>query len=630
MKLPKFSFLVYFFLLGVISAVGQAVILREITSLFYGNEIFYGLGLGSWLLFVGLGSFWGIKLKLRPKFLWLILIGIFFLVPGLIIFLRWLVGEFVPFGELPNFSFALLILVTILFPLCFFLGALFSLGALKKNVNLAYFWETVGFAAGGLLFAFALSKISFPFGLEKRFSGLTRVINSQYQQILISEKEGQKNYFLNGQLAFTDKESFENKKLLTLIAPFGRKPQKILIISSPSLANEVKKIFPQAEVVFLEIDQKLLGLEKEMLGDKIISLNADPRKFLAKDDKFWDLIIFSSGNPQTLLGNRYFTLQCFEAVKNRLNPSGVFVLLFYLPTDYQSEEAGKFAGSIYKTLEKAFPNLKILAPEDQFLFLASKKEFEIFQENIDFAFSDYFWYQFKNPQVEKIAEKLKTTPAKINSDFSPAAFFYSQLFWQTIFSFKIPRLISKFVSFLPFLVVGGWIILFLKSRKNFRLGFLVASSSFILLSLEILLVFLFQIKIGYLYRQISLIFASVLLGIGAGVALIENLKFKIEKVYFFGYFLIFGALFILGGQSIFWFLTAFFLGMVGGGIFAKVNRQYLKTNKNPGYIYAFDLFGGVFGAILTSSFLFPILGILGTMLFLGAVIIVSSISRLRE
>jgi len=623
------KFFSYFFLLGVISAAGQAVILREITSLFYGNEIFYGLGLGSWLLFVGLGSFLGIKLKLRPKLLWLILIGIFFLVPGLIIFLRLLVGEFVPFGELPNFSFALLILGTILFPLCFFLGALFSLGALKKNVNLAYFWETVGFAFGGLLFTFALSKISFPFGLEKRFSGLTRVINSQYQQILIGEKEGQKNYFLNGQLAFTDKESFENKKLISLINPFVSKPQKILIIASPALANEVKKIFPQSEVVFLEIDQKLLGLEKEILEKKIISLNADPRKFLVEDDKFWDLIIFSPGNPQTLLANRYFTLECFKAVKNRLAPSGIFVLLFYLPTDYQSEEAGKFAGSIYQTLEEAFPNLKILAPEDQFLFLASKKKFEIFQENINSAFSDYFWYQFKNPQVKKIAEKLKTTPAKINRDFSPAAFFYSQLFWQTIFSFKIPRLVSKFVSFLPFLVVGGWIILFLKSRKNFRLGLLAASSSFILLSLEILLVFLFQIKIGYLYHQISLIFASVLLGMSTGVALIENWKLEIENLFLY-YFLIFGVLFLLGKYPIFWFLTAFFLGLVGGGIFAKVNRQYLKTNKNPGYIYAFDLFGGVFGAILTSSFLFPILGILGTMLFLGAVIIVSSISRLRE
>jgi len=626
--MSSLGFFSYFFLLGLISAVGQVTILREITALFYGNEIFYGLGLGSWLLFVGLGSFLGIKLKFKQKFLWLILIGILFLAPGLIIFLRWLVGEFIPLGELPNFSFALLILGIILFPLCFFLGALFSLGALKKNVNLAYFWETVGFAAGGLLFAFVFSKIVFSFGLEKRFSSPVLVINSQYQQILISEKEGQKNYFLNGQLAFTNKESFEDRQLLSLIAPFVGKPQKILIISSPALVNEIKNIFPEAEVVFLEIDRKLLDLEKELLDRKIKAINSDPRKFLAEDKGFWDLIIFFPGNPQSLLGNRYFTLECFEAVRKRLTPLGIFVLLFYLPSDYQSEEAAKFGSSIYQTLERAFPNLKILAPEDQILLLASKKELEINQENIIPAFSDYFWYHFKNPQTEKITQRLKNAPVKINSDFFPVAFFYSQLFWQTIFSFKLPRLISRIVFLLPFLIVGLLIILLLKSRKSFRLGLLAASSSFVLLSLEILLIFLFQIKIGYLYSQISLIFASVLLGIGIGVALIENWKLKNENL-FLGYLLVFGILLLLGKQPVFWFLTALSLGFIGGGIFGQVNREYLKVSKNPGYIYAFDLFGAFFGAILTSSFLFPVFGIWGILLFLGTITIVASISTLR-
>jgi spermidine synthase len=622
------EFFSYFFLLGLISAVGQVVILREITSLFYGNEIFYGLGLGSWLLFAGLGSFLGIKLKLKQKFLWLILTGILFLIPVLVVLIRWLVGKFIPLGELPGFSFALLILGITLFPLCFFLGALFALGALKKNVNLAYFWETIGFAAGGLLFAFALSKISFPFGLEKRFSGLSLVINSQYQQILISEKEGQKNYFLNGQLAFTNKESFESKQLISLIAPFTKEPQKILIISSPVLVNEVKKIFPEAEVIFLEIDPKLLDLEKKLLDRRIKAINADARKFLVENNDFWDLIIFSPGNPQTLLGNRLFTLECFESVKKKLSSSGIFVLIFYLPTDYQSEEAAKFGSSIYKTLEKVWPNLKIITLEDQILFLASRKELEINQENIIPAFSDYFWYHLKNPQLEKIAQKLKANPAKINRDFFPVTFFYSQLFWQTIFSFRLPQLISKPVFLLPFLIVGVLIILLLKSRKNFRLGLLASSSSFILLSLEILLIFLFQIKIGYLYSQISLIFASVLLGIGAGVIKeIPNSKFQIPN--FLGYFLIFGILFLLGRQPIFWFLTAFWLGMVGGGIFAKVNREYLKENKNPGYIYAFDLFGAVLGAILTSSFLFPVFGIWGMLVFLGTIIIFASISTPR-
>lgn len=612
----------FFFLLGLVSVLGQVVILREITTLFYGNELFYGLGLGSWLLFAGLGSFWGIKLRFlkdRPKVLWLILLGTLFSIPFLVIFLRWSVAEFVSLGELPSLYFALLILGIVLFPLCFCLGALFASGAVKKNVNRAYFWETVGFAAGGLLFSFVLATISFPSG----------VINSKYQQILISEKEGQKNYFLSGQLAFTDKESFENRQLVSLIAPFTTNSKKILVVSSPGLANEIKKEFLPEEIVFLEIDQKLLELEKELLVEGIGLLAKDPRKFLTDDKNQWDLIIFSPGNPQTLLGNRYYTWEFFKEVNNRLRERGVFVLLFYLPTDYQSEEASRFGGSIYQTLKNAFPFMELLISEDQLLFLSGKSEIKIDQNKINPRLSDYFWHQVKNPQREKIAEKLKTIPIGINTDLSPTAFFYSQLFWQTIFSFKLPQLIHKTVSVLPFLLLAGVTILHFRSRKNFRLGLLAASSSFILLSLEILLIFLFQIKVGYLYSQISLIFASVLLGIGIGVIKKINTRFL-------GYFPILGALFLLGRHPVywfFWFLTGFLLGVVGGGIFAEVNEAYLKKNKNPGYIYAFDLFGGVFGAFLTSGLLLPAFGLKGLLAFLASVVLVGflgTIARLRE
>jgi spermidine synthase len=173
------TFFPFFFFLGLVSVLGQVVILREIAALFYGNEMFYGLGLGSWLLFVGLGSFLGIKLKFlksKPKILWLILLGDLISIPLLVIFLRLLIVNFVPLGELPNLYFAFLVLGLVLFPLCFCLGALFALGAIKKDVNQAYFWETIGFTTGGLLFAFVLATISFPHSLEKRFPGFLKLL----------------------------------------------------------------------------------------------------------------------------------------------------------------------------------------------------------------------------------------------------------------------------------------------------------------------------------------------------------------------------------------------------------------------------------------------------------------------
>lgn len=615
------GFAFFFFLLGLISVLGQAVILRETTTLFYGNEIFYGLGLGSWMFFVGLGSFFGIKLnflKGKQKFWWLILLGIAALIVLEVIFLRWLVINFVPLGELPNPLLAIFSLFCF-FPLCFLVGALFSLASFGKNVNWAYVWETIGFAVGGLLFSFYLNNLVFRWGLEKRFPNLALILNSKYQQIIITETQGQKNYFLNGQLAFSNQETFENRQLVSLITPFVSSAKNILLFGSPGLANEIKKVFSSAETTFLEIDPKLGDLEKDFL-DKEIKLEIDDPKRFLKSDQSWDLIIFSPGNPQTLLGNRYFSREFFSLINQKLEKKGIFALLFYLPTDYQSEEATLFGGSVYQTLENVFPFVELLNPEEQLLFLVSKNRVEFDTKKINPEFKDYFLYQVENPQRKEISQKLKNILIKINTDFSPTTFFYSQLFWQTIFSAKIPKIFSRLVFILPLVLLLGILILFLKSKKDFQLGLTASISSFILLSLEILLVFLFQIKIGYLYSQISLIFASILLGIGVGAGTISNIKYQISNI-FLAYFLIFGILFLLGEQPVFWFLTAFLLGVIGGSIFAKINKIYLSQNKHSGFIYSFDLFGGVLGAFSTSSLFLPAFGVKNLLGFLGVLIL---------
>ena len=174
-KLKDFLWPLFFFCLGTISISGQTVLLREITTLFFGNEIFYGIGLGVWLLWVGLGAMLT-RCKLRENranFLRMTL-GILFLgLPVLVILLRLLVARMILAGGLAGFGFSFLILSLFLFVFCFPLGVEFVCGCLfwqketKKNVvNRAYFWETIGFAFGGLLFSFFLATTSFPFTPE--------------------------------------------------------------------------------------------------------------------------------------------------------------------------------------------------------------------------------------------------------------------------------------------------------------------------------------------------------------------------------------------------------------------------------------------------------------------------------
>jgi len=147
---------------------------------------------------------------------------------------------------------------------------------------------------------------------------------------------------------------------------------------------------------------------------------------------------------------------------------------------------------------------------------------------------------------------------------------------------------------------------------------------------------MFQAKIGYLYSQISLIFAAVMSGMAIGVIAIRNFKdcqwaFKIS---FLGYLIIISLFLCIGSAPItmlpiFWLGIAFVSGLSGGMSFASLTNLYLKNRKHPGYIYAFDLFGGSLGAILTSGILLPFFGLKGLTLGLLAVVLVGLTSRHR-
>jgi len=645
MGLKKHLWPAFFLSLGLISLIGQTVILREITTLFYGNELFYGLGLGFWLLFTGWGSLWFYKSKYLTgeKRLGLVLLTMVFLLPTLIISLRLIMAELVPFGSLPDLKLSLLILILSLLLFCLPLGALFPAAVLawkgKKTANLAFFWETLGFACGGLVFSLILASTSFPLtdqlnsvSQKWRYPNLVNSLNSKYSQINLTKTNQQTNFFINGQVSFTSEEGFESEKLLNLIFPFTKSADKALIFGNPNLAKTMSSRFPVKETGFLEPDEKLYQLEKELLGTEVKPILKDPPRYFSETEKKWDLVIFSPGNPQTLLTNRHFTQENFNKIKQRLNRNGILAIVLYLPTDYQSQEALLFSASIYQAFQNVFPENQILAQEDQLIIMGSNNKLQIYQDRINPAWADYFWQEIGNKQGQEIAHKIKLSPAKANTDSEPTAFFYHQLFWQTMFSFNLPQVLEKATKFGLLFLAGLVLITFPKTNFKLRLGLTAASSSLIFMALEVLVIFFYQTKIGYLYHQISLIFATALLGMAGGVKLSQAVKNRKQALTFsFLAYLIPMAVFILGYKTRlasatgFWLILVLAVGACAGLVFALVNRIYLNQAKNPGYIYAFDLFGGFFGAVLTTAFLLPLYGLKKLMIGLSLLILVNAL-----
>lgn len=164
------------FTLGFTSIVSQILLLRELVTVFYGNETAYAVILGSWLFWIGAGSY-SVSLLARrirnPRlgtavFLWLISL----IIPSSVIASRGIkhilgvhAGEII--GIMPMCVSSFLLLA----PLTFLLGGLFTLICLLKDrqsaaegafpvdtkgVGTIYLWESAGAAAGGLVFSFFL------------------------------------------------------------------------------------------------------------------------------------------------------------------------------------------------------------------------------------------------------------------------------------------------------------------------------------------------------------------------------------------------------------------------------------------------------------------------------------------
>jgi spermidine synthase len=165
-------------LLGGTSVIAQILLLRELVTVFYGNETAYAIILASWLFWIAAGSY-TINLlagRIQNPLAWIGAIqwGIYFILPATIILTRHMkqfmhvqTGEIV--GIIPMCVASYLLLA----PLTVCLGAFFTLiclysdregkgcdshGSMEAIGNI-YLWESVGATLGGLLFSFILLRL---------------------------------------------------------------------------------------------------------------------------------------------------------------------------------------------------------------------------------------------------------------------------------------------------------------------------------------------------------------------------------------------------------------------------------------------------------------------------------------
>ena len=418
------------FLLGFLAAAFEVYLLREFSAEFYGNELIFGLFLGSWLLWGGLGSL------LRPRDgaagagarlagLYGLAIVLFFVGLAALRFSHKLMGIYPAelTGLLPALGFSLVLSLLLSFPL----GHAFALNASFHGGGVAavYILESAGAAAAGLLVHFVLiprfsnwqgaaivgatvalavlfamkpgrwkALLAGALVLAACLAGfdllsqkaawkplrLVEAGDTRYGKLQVIRDEEQITFFDNGLAVFShpDEGAAEESVHFALLQRDG--PRRVLLIGGGASGGAAEALkYPDIRVDCVELDpaivrlarKHLTGPDRAALDDpRVQIIFRDGRAFVARTGDRYDAILLNLPEPATAQVNRYYTREFFLEVREKLSRGGVFSFVVPSAENYVSDPLGQFLASLAATLRGVFPHV-LAVPGGNCVFLAS-------------------------------------------------------------------------------------------------------------------------------------------------------------------------------------------------------------------------------------------------------------------
>ncbi len=629
------------FLLGIVCAVAQLMIFRELMSSLYGNELVFAGLMAGWSAGIALGSYIGLR-KINNAFLFLVAAGCLVLTVTCIHYLRlWLgalPGETLGVGLMSAVSFG----VTL--PFCFIAGALFKSMAYGDEAQgvLVYGVEALGFAAGGLLMGLFLISPFNRAGFEARapqWEGYKVVVAQEtvYASSVVVERGGEKSLFENGIHAATTGDLLGAEETVHYALLAHPSPKRLLMIGG-ALSGAVGEALkhPGLTVDCIERDVHALKVIRPYFTQASWHLN-DPRVRLLEGDgrqafrqggEKYDVIIIAAGDPVTLLGNRYYTSESFREAQSALEASGILSFSLSASENYVNDQGRRMLAVFMRTLEQEFKNVKVI-PGGRYIFLASaiKDTIELDAEEVirrltarslqtQYVRSFEIKLRLDRERLRR-ADELLRGASLLNTDLRPFGLLASLAYYstqtQSVFSDIVDA--TRAYSGILWLLPG---IFFVLSWQKSLLPFLsVSAAGFSQISLQISMVILFQVFFGYVYIALGVLTGVFMLGIFAGsrrrMTSVSRSQCLAAGIMLFAAAGAFGVMY--GGNmatALFFLIVPFLAGWSGGGQFSTALR--LLPGK-AGALYAVDVLATACGALLSGILLIPLWGVPQVLLF---------------
>lgn len=711
------------FSLGFTAMATQLILIREFLSVFNGNELIIGIVLANWMLFTGLGALMNRK-ALNPARLKGIMTGLFILavIPVVTLFLlNWLRNIMLPVGSMPGISQILIGTSFLLAPFCLLSGWLFSAisnylsHSLNENaIGLTYRLETLGGIVAGILCSMVLVFLFEPFqnlaiilllnsiilflasrkeifGVRKNFkpylavafiivfatlvSNLDKIAmhflfpgqeivsfkDTPYGKLVVTEKDGQLNFFENNTLLFTTNNIIVSEE--TVHYALLQRPVcgNVLLVGGgmSGVAAECLK-YPIKRLDYADINRRILKLGElfhRLPADKRFNIHIGDTRLLANkmsleknslnanslsgqknyDSLSYDAIILDLPEPSTLQINRFYTLEFFNILKTLLTKNGLVTLSLMSTTDYMGSDALKVQSTMYQTLKPVFKNVLVIPGEKNY-FLASDGALtaEVSKLGAKRGISTEYVNEYYLDDVslkersEKIMKRI-SVEAPLNRDFEPVACYRQLNYW-----LSYPGNAGIYAIIIPVIL-----LLIVAGIRSGGITVALFSAGFISFSLEIILILTFQVMYGYVYLMTGIYITLFMTGLASGVFLAG--KFPKMAVYISLVELqMISILLVLLSLAGIFFLKHFQLPLVlmhlifsslifcialitGAQFHVASVLKAGKISQVAGTNYSAELIGSAVGAILLNAWIVPSFGLINSLIVVAGVCVAAII-----
>lgn len=491
--------------------------------------------------------------------------------------------------------------------------------------------------------ALPLGRVLHAAALRWQWSDLVFAADSPYGRLTVQARDGQRVFSENGLLAFETQGTFP-EEVVHFPLLMHPDPQNVLLIGG-GVAGDLREILkhPVGSVTYVELDPLLIEAARERLPPEDAAVLDDPRVALAltdgrlyvKDaDRAFDVVILDVPEPSTGALNRFYTREFFAEVRAILEPGGVFSLGLPSAENYWSPELARRNGSVCHTLRTVFLEVVVLPGEHNF-FLASQAPLEtdpavlarrLTERGVETrrVTPDYIGYIFTTDRFDQVRAELEaTTGVQLNRDLTPICYYYDLALWLSRF---YPRLRAAFES--ATLLNLWWVaaplalgVLLVRWRRSAAVPFAVAGIGLAEMTLEVVILFAFQVLHGTVYAKVSLIVTAFMAGLALGGSagnqlLIRDWDDRRILVAVQGTVAVYSGLFPLilslpipAPALVFPLLALVAGGLTGMAFPLAVPLVQANGGRAAGLLYGADLVGGCVGALLSAVLLVPVLGI---------------------